>query len=327
MLRLLTLELSSNGVTAREAARDELASLLTREDRIVWVDLHDPTVDEARVLVEQFRFHPAAVEDALEEMVHPKIDDYGDYLYVVLHGILDEKLSVDGSVGMHEVDFFLGRRFLVTHHDKVSRSVQEVWDRTLRQPDLFRAGPDMLFQAVVERMIDRYLPIIEQFDERVDRMEEEIFSGHADASILERIFGYKRSALTLRRTVHPQREVVRNLSGGGYALLSREAQIQMRGVHDHLYTIAELIDSYRDLITGALEAHLSVTSNKLNQVMKRLTLITTTLMPIATIAGIYGMNVSDLPLAPGGGGFTMILALMAALGVVTVAFLKWKRWT
>ena len=326
MLRIQTLQQNVPGGAVREATLEELPKLLKQPSRVIWVDLHAPTPEEATVLLREFRFHPVAVEDALEDNVHPKVDDYGDYLYVVLHGVLDDKLSDEGSVDMHEVDFFLGKNFVVTHHEQHSRSIEKVWERVRRQPEFFVGGPDFMFHAVVEQMIDRYMPVIEAFDERIDELEDKVFQGEAGPKVLEQIFGFKRTSLKLRRTVHPQREVIRNLSVGQYPLISREAQILLRDVYDHLFTVAELIESYRDLLSGALDAHLSVTSNKMNEVMKTLTIITTVLMPIAVLSGIYGMNFDYMPFTGHWWGFFLVSAVMLSLGGSMVAFVIKRRW-
>lgn len=327
MLRIQTLQQNVPGGGVREATLEELPRLLVQQSRLVWLDLHAPTPEEAAVLLRVFRFHPVAVEDALEDNTHPKVDDYGEYLYVVLHGVLDDKLKEDdATVEMHEVDFFLGKNFLVTHHEQLSRSVEKVWDRMRRQPEFFVGGPDYIFQAIVEQMIDRYMPVIEAFDERIDELEDRVFEGKAGPKVLEQIFDYKRTSLKLRRTVHPQREVIRNLSAGQYPIISKEAQILLRDVYDHLFTVAELIESYRDLLSGALDAHLSVTSNKMNEIMKTLTIITTILMPIAVLSGIYGMNFDYMPFTKPVWGFFFVTTVMIALGGGMVAFVIRRGW-
>lgn len=326
VLRILTVQQNVPGGAAREASLEELHKLIAQQGRLVWVDLFNPTPEESAILLREFRFHPVSVEDALEDNVHPKIDDYQDYLYIVLHGVLDDTVGEAGEIAMHEVDFFLGKDFLVTHHDKPSRSIEKVWERVKRQPEFYVGGPDFMFQGVVETMVDRYLPLIEKFDERIDQMEDDVFAGRAGPEILERIFGYKRSSLQLRRTIHPQREVIRNLAAGQYRLISKEAQILLRDTYDHLFTVAELIESYRDLLSGALDAHLSVTSNRMNEVMKTLTIITTTLMPISVLSGIYGMNFDHIPFAKTPFGFLGAVAVMAGVGVGVMMWIRTKRW-
>ena len=326
MLRIQTIQQNVPGGAVREATLEELPKLLTQPARIVWVDLHAPTAEEAAVLLRVFRFHPVAVEDALEDNTHPKVDDYGEYLYVVLHGLLNETLTESGEVEMHEVDFFLGKNYLVSHHEQLSKSVEHVWERVKRQPEFFVNGPDFIFQKIVESMIDRYMPLIEAFDERIDTLEDLVFTGKAGPHVLETIFGFKRTSLKLRRTVHPQREVIRNLSAGQYALITREAQILLRDVYDHLFTVAELIESYRDLLSGALDAHLSVTGLKMNEIMKTLTIITTILMPIAVLSGIYGMNFEYIPFTSHWWGFFFVTAIMMSLGGCMVFFVIRRRW-
>lgn len=308
-----------------ELPLERVAATLESPGTVVWVDLEQPTPEEAAILRDVFRFHPLAIEDALVEQLHPKLDDYGSYLYVVLHGVLSGAVGDDGSIEQQEIDFFLGKGFLVTHHDKPSPSIAAVAERVGKQPERFQ-GADFVFAAVAEAMVDRFMPVVASFDDRIDSLEDDVFTGRASARVLERMFGYKRSALMLRRTMLPQREVIRNLSAGGYAQVSREAQLLLRDTHDHLFTIAEMIESYRDLIAGTMEAHLSVTSNKLNEVMKRLTIITTVLMPISLVTGVYGMNVSSMPGTTGPHAFWELLGGMGALGLVTVAFLRWRNW-
>ena len=326
MLRIVTLQQNVPGGAAREASVEELTKLLVQPGRLVWVDLHAPTPEEAAVLLRVFRFHPVSVEDALEDVLHPKVDDYGEYLYVVLHGVLADKILEDGTVEMHEVDFFLGRNFLVTHREQQSLSVEKTWERVKRQPELFVGGTDFVFQAVVEQMVDRYMPVIDGLDERIDGLQDQVFRGNAGPGALERIFDFKRTTLKLRRTIHPQREVIRNLSAGQYPLISREVQILLRDVYDHLFTVAELIETYRDLLAGALDAHLSVSSNRMNEVMKTLTIITTILMPMSVLSGIYGMNFDLIPLAKQPWGFFGVTALMVALGTGMIVYVRHRRW-
>lgn len=325
MLRIVTFsQMAPGGI--REASVEELPRLLAEQGRIVWVDLQSPNAEEAAVLLRVFRFHPVAVEDALEDVVQPKVDDYQTYLYIVLHGLLNDSLGEHGEVEMHEVDFFLGKAFLVTHHEQSSQSVERTWERVKRQPDFFLGGADFIFAAIVERMIDRYMPLIETFDERVDSLEDEVFGGRADQATLQTIFGYKRSSLMLRRTIHPQREVIRNLSAGQYPIISKEAQILLRDVYDHLFTIAELIESYRDLLAGTLDAHISVASNKLNVVMKRLTVITTILMIVSLFAGIYGMNFDHIPFSKPWWGFYAMMGFMLASAAATIGVMRLTKW-
>ena len=326
MLRILTIQQNVPGGAVREATLEELPKLLQQQSRLVWVDLHAPTAEEAAVLLRVFRFHPVAVEDALEDIVHPKVDDYGEYLYVVLHGVFEDKIGEDGTVEMHEVDFFVGRHFLVTHHERKSNSVEKIWERLKRQPEFYVGGTDFIFQGIVESMIDRYMPVIEAFDERIDELEDEVFKGTAGPKVLERIFGFKRTSLKLRRTIHPQREVIRNLSAGQYALISKEAQILLRDVYDHLFTVAELIETYRDLLAGALDAHLSVTSNKMNQIVKTLTIITTILMPLSVLTGIYGMNFDHIPFAKWQYGFHAMLVVVLGLAGSAGWYVRKSGW-
>lgn len=309
----------------REVPAGELPALIASPEGVFWADFEAPTEEEAHLLLDAFHFHPVAVEDALVDTLHPKVDDYGDYLYIVLHGVANEKVGADLAVDLQELDFFLGKRFLVTHHDARSASLAAARERLARKPESIH-GADGLFAAIVEALTDRYLPIIESFDDRIDALEDTVFEG-AGSAILEHVFAAKRSTLKLRRTIVPQREVIRNLSAGQYAIVGREARFQLRDVHDHLFTISEMVETYRDLLSGTLEAHLSVTSNRLNLVMKRLTVITTVLMVIATWTGVYGMNFDYMPFLHVHWGFWAFGGVMALSALATLAILRMLEWS
>jgi magnesium transporter len=301
-----------------------LPSLLARGSGLTWIDLDLPTPDEARILSDVFAFHPLAIENCLGEVVHPKIDDYPDYLYIVVHGVVAVDLAKE-AFRTEELDIFLGPRYLVTHHQEPRRSIEEVRERCRKRPDLLGRGSDFLLHDLLDAVVEHYQPALEQIESEIDRVEERIFSDPSQETLND-ILALKRDVLRLRRIIGPQKEAVNRLTRREFRLVSDAAIPYFRDVYDHLFRMQDLTEQYRDLITGAMEAYLSMVSNRLNTVMKALTAVSTVILPMSLIAGIYGMNFKRMPELEWPWGYPLALGLMAAVGLGLFAFFKTKRW-
>ena len=261
----------------------------------VWVDLIAPTPDDSRIL-EVFKFHELAIEDALMEIHHPKVESYGDVLYVILHGI-DFKAR-EHAFRTKDVDFFLGATYLVTVHEGISRSVGRVADICTRNERVLGEGPAALFHRIIDAMVDNYRPEVEKLGERLDDIEKEVFE-KPTRQLARRILDFKRDVASLRRVVMPQRDVVGRLARREFSLISEQLSYKFRDVHDHLVRLSDEAMFFQDRISSLLDAYLSNVSNQLNSVMKVLTVISTIFMPLTVLTGLYGMNV-PLPHLPGG---------------------------
>jgi magnesium transporter len=290
----------------------------------VWVDLDRPTPDEARILSDVFHFHELAIEDALSELHHPKVESYGDYLYLILHGI-DFKAS-EHCFTTKDIDFFLGAQYLVTVHPGVSRSIGKVGTVCNRDSRVLGEGPGMLLYRIVDTMVDNYRPEVEKLSEKLDGLEEEVFE-RPNTHLARMILNFKKDISSLRQTVLPQRDVVARLARREFPLISEQLSYGFRDVHDHLVRLADEAMFFQDRITSILDAHLSAVSNQLNQVMKVLTIIATLFMPLTVLTGMYGMNV-PLPHLPGGerAQFWWVCGIMIALSAGMLGFFRRKRW-
>ena len=290
----------------------------------VWVDLDQPTPEEAGVLSAVFHFHELAIEDALSELHHPKIESYGDYLYLILHGI-------DFSASEHcfrtqDIDFFLGSQYLVTVHPGVSRSIGKVGGVCARDDRILAEGPGMLLYRIVDTMVDNYRPEVDKLSETLDELEDEVFE-KPNTQLSRRILNFKKDISSLRQVVLPQRDVVGRLARREFPLISEQLAYGFRDVHDHLVRLSDEAMFFQDRITSILDAHLSAVSNQLNQVMKVLTIIATLFMPLTFVTGLYGMNV-DLPHF-GLGGTTMfwvLMFLMLGISIGMLMFFRARRW-
>jgi magnesium transporter len=308
------------GATSQEPTLDP-AWLRPDSGVAVWVDLSGPTEEEFKILSEPFHFHPLAIEDAVARVHQPKVEPYNGYLYMVLHGI-DFKAS-QHHFATHDTDFFLGSNYLVTVHDGETRTVQEMHVLCARNAHVLGEGPVALTHRIVDAMVDHYRPEVEKLENRLDAMEEAVF-GHPGRHVIREILGLKRDITSLRRVVMPQRDIVARLARREFAMISDEMAYRFRDVHDHLVRLTDEALIYQDRVTSILDAHLSNQSNRLNEVMKVLTFITTIAVPFTVMGGLYGMNVK-LPGVAGDGNphaFWWILGGTALFVVLMLVVLR-----
>jgi magnesium transporter len=290
----------------------------------VWVDLSAPTPDEAKMLTEIFHFHELAIEDALAEIHNPKVESYGDYLYLILHGI-DFRARAH-EFATQEVDFFLGPQYLVTFHSGTSRSIQRISEVCTRSDRILGEGPSALLYRIIDTMVDNYRPEVDKLAGRLDKLEKEVFE-RPRHTLVKRILDFKRDVASLRRVVIPQRDAIAGLARREFPQISEALSYRFRDVHDHVVRLSDEAIYFQDRISSLLDAHLSNVSNQLNGVMKVLTIISTIFMPMTVLTGLYGMNVT-LPHLPGGdpAAFWWILGIMAAITTVMLVFFRRKGW-
>ena len=290
----------------------------------VWVDLTSPTPEEARILVDVFRFHDLAIEDALTEIHHPKVESYGSYLYLILHGI-DFRES-EHCFKTQDVDFFLGEQYLVTIHPGHSRSLTDMRSVCQRNDRALGEGPAALMHRIIDAMVDHYRPEIDELNERLDKLETEIFE-QPNANLARQILNFKADISSLRRVVLPQRDAIARLSRREFGLISESMAYRFRDVHDHLVRLVDEAIFFQDRVSSLLDAHLSMVSNRLNSVMKVLTIIATIFMPLTVLTGMWGMNV-PLPHLPGGdpAQFWWVAGLMLVMSGIMLWYFRKQRW-
>jgi magnesium transporter len=302
----------------------ERAWLAPASGVVLWVDLAAPSIPESLILSDTFSFHPLSVEDARSSLQYPKAEAYDGYLYVILHGL--HFSGQDHCFSTHDVDFFVGPNYLVTVHDGDSVPINELREHGVRNPKIVGEGPVPLLHRIVDRMVDAYRPEMEKLEDRLEELEKEIFDDPRP-QLVRQILDEKRQVAGLRRIITPQRDVVGRLARRDFLDVSTEMSFRFRDVYDHLVRIADDVMIFQDRITGMLEAHLSNVSNRLNEVMKVLTILSTIFMPLTLLTGAYGMNV-PLPHLPGGERmqFWWLAGISLAVVVVMLAMFRRKRW-
>ncbi len=305
---------------------DQLPELLKDPASVIWVDMESPTEADERVLLDVFKFHPLTVEDCHENRHYPKIEEFPGYLYFIVHGVRAD--TSPDRFNTIELDGFLGRNYVITYHHDSFRSIKNVKQLLRTSPILCRRGPAFLCHQILDQIVDFYSPVLDDFDERIDRLEEEIFNlKQPNNQILSQIMELKRSVLRMRRISVKQMDVILRMSRGEFPdLIPEDMRPFYRDVHDHLTRVVDLAESYRDLISGSLEAYLSVISNRMNEIMKVLTIFSAIMLPLTFIAGVYGMNFDNMPELHSRYGYFATLAIMIIVAFGMLFFFWWRGW-
>jgi magnesium transporter len=312
-------------------------------DIIAWVDLSEPTEEEETTILESiFHFHPLAIEDCRREKLTPergdhlpKVEDYGSYLFSVINPIETDESGTPTASGRdirtHQLNVFLGESYIVTHHYEQSHSINTGMTSCERNENLLKRGPDYLYHLILDDIVDQYTPMLDGFDQEIDRLEDEVFRRPNQRTLL-RILGMKRKVFSLRRITMYQREMVYRLSRGEFELINQDEIAYYRNVFDHMVRAAELAESYRDAMTSLLDAYLSMTSNRMNEIMKVLTMFSTFFLPLTFIAGLYGMNFDpnaspyNMPELRWFYGYPFALVLMLVIGIAMYIYFRKKKW-
>jgi len=308
---------------------EEFTTALGDDSGLLWVDLVDEPPDVcAPILRDTFGFHQLAVEDALEESHVPKVDDWGQYIYLVLHALVFDPLNAQPLTTL-ELDIFVGHNYLVTYQAQPLAAIDRMWAACQRDERHLQNGVGHLLYRVADELVADYMPAIERIDEAIDQIEDQVFN-NPTPSMLEHIFVLKRALLHLRRIIAPQREVLNKLARGDYAVLDVEERIFFRDVYDHLVRLYDIAESLRDLVGSALETYLSVVNNRMNEVMKTLTVITTLFLPITFLVGFFGTNffqaVAPLNAFTDRSAFVLFMAAMLLLPTGMYAWMRKRAW-
>lgn len=269
---------------------DKIGEAITDQTCTLWVDIERPDLDLPRIEAlfrDVFAFHPLAIEDALKESHVPKLDDWGNYLYLVFHG-LDFDPDTD-HLRLHELDLFLGMNYLVSCHAVPMKPIDTLRRQIERDPERGCKGPDHLLYHILDLGTEEYLSAITHLDEAIDTAQEEVFEAPTPET-LQQIFRVKRSAVKVHRILSPQREVLNRLARDAYPQIDAPDRVYFRDVYDHLVRLHDISETLRDLVSGALDTYLSAISNRTNDIMKTFTLVTVMFLPMSFLAGFFGMN-------------------------------------
>jgi len=303
----------------------DLPDLLKEQTSVIWVDMEQPTEADERVLLDVFNFHPLTVEDCRENRHYPKIEEFDGYIYFIVHGVTAD--TSPERFNTIELDGFLGSNYVITYHHDTFRSINNVKQLLRTTTVACQRGAPFLLHQILDQVVDFYSPVLDDFDDRIDKIEDDIFTlKRPNNEILSQIMDMKRSVLRLRRISVKQMDILHRMSRGEFSLISDEMRPFYRDVYDHLVRVVDLAESYRDLISGSLEGYLSVVSNRLNEIMKVLTIFSAIMLPLTFIAGIYGMNFENMPEIHSRYGYYTVWAIMILVAVGMLYFFKRRGW-
>jgi magnesium transporter len=302
-----------------KAIKDHLA-----RDHFFWLDLTAPSEDEIERLRELFQFHPLALEDTLHFGQRPKLDDYGDYVFLIFYGAREDD---EEHLQLQEVQMFVSGKYLVTVHQD---PLPALADQQSRLEGQVLHSEQFLIYRVFDALTDSFFPPLARMDDEIDELEDAILAGPSDTQ-LQRLFGLKRTLVAMRKVVTPQRDIfarsidqLADLRG-----LQLDERDYFRDVYDHLIRISDLIDSYRDLLSGSTDLYLSTVSNRQNEVMKQLAIVGTIFLPLSFITGFFGMNFGWLVnkgIAPTWTFFVLGVGSMLGTCVLLWRFFKRRGW-
>lgn len=312
-----------DGLCHLDVPLSALATQLANSKATVWLDLAAPDEAELALLTTVFSFHPLAIEDVVRQQQRPKVDRYEGYYFVVFYSACYEEETA--RIKLQPLNLFIGPNYLVSIHGEPIEIVAATAVRWQAPNSPLGRNVGALVYALLDAIVDEYFPLVDALADRVDALEEQIFENFSDKAI-ENIFGLKKDLLALRRVMAPERDVINIMLRREIPVFSAEDTVYLQDVYDHVIRVAESLDTYRDLLSSALDSFLSVQSNRLNQVVKVLTITSIVLMSSALIAGIYGMNFDFMPELHWRYGYLWALGLMVAISGALIGFFRYKDW-
>lgn len=305
---------------------EEMRETLKDERALLWVDMFDVDDADIDLLTAVFGLHPLTVEDIILPNARPKVEKFRDYVFLIMFTLESQNGAQKERVKATELDCCLGRNFLLTFHSQQPLTpLAACKERIKKQSPMIMHGADMLLYAILDSCVDSYFPVINTFDNLVDEMSDELFRDPTQDT-LRKIYNLKNEVMYLRRTIGPQADVISLMARGDFELILPANVIYFRNIYDNLVRLNDIVGTSRDIITGAMEAYVSVVSNRLNEIMKTLTVIATIMMPLTLIASIYGMNFKHMPELESRLGYPVIMALMVLVAIAMVVYFKRKKW-
>ncbi len=301
----------------------DISELRAEDQNIIWADVSDPTSQDFEELAEEFGFHHLSIEDCQNAHQRPKVEEYSGYYFIVLYEA--ELAGSNDRLELRELNIFLGKNYLVTVHSRPIRAIETAKRLWHEWTDRAEQGSGLVAYLLIDAIVDDYLPLLDIISERMDDLEDSIF-GEFRAEAIQEIFSIKKKLLYLRRSITPLRDVFNTMLRREQPIFPRETHVYFQDVFDHLIRVADTIDTLRDMLSSTMDAYLSVSANRMNQVMKRLTSISTILMSVTLIAGIYGMNFIFMPELRWRFGYVFALLSMVIVGLALYVYLKKVKW-
>lgn len=312
----------------KELSLKEITKWDSKSEENLWIDLWNEDEETSNIILKDiFNFHPLSIEDCLkyvkQDVVHfPKIDNYEDYIFIVFNSI--SKDIPDYKI--FSLSCFIGNNYIITIHNENEKNSVLENSHTVNKETLLRKGPDYTLHIILDEIVDRYYPLIDHTEDEIDKLEEDIFEKNPDNKLLHTILNFKKSILNIRKITSYQKEILFRLSRGDYGIIDNKESIYYRNVYDHLVRISDTTETLRELLSGILDSYLSIVNNKLNGIIKVLTIFATIILPLNLVTGIYGMNFDFIPLLHNDFGFIITIISMLIVVTLMLFWFKRKKW-
>ncbi|GEA14765.1 magnesium transport protein CorA [Moorella sp. E308F] len=291
-----------------------------QSEEFTWLDLVQPAPAELDLLTDLFHFHPLAVEDCRHPHYRPGIAQYDEYAFLTLRCVKAGQRSLTTALNV-----FLGPRYIVTVHQEELEFVTKLWRQYRQDPQLFQKGTDFILYSLLEPLTETFFTFFDRTEGKIEYLEEEVFR-RPTRQILNQVFTLRRQAIKLRKILGAQRDILNLLAYPEFKLVKPENRVFFLDIYNEMLRLIDQVETFHDLASSTLEIYLSLTSNRLNEIMKVLTVITTIMMPLTLIAGIYGMNFRYMPELEWRYGYFTVLGVMAMLAGVMLFFFRRKGW-
>ncbi len=303
----------------------EIQEALKEPSSMLWVDMEEIDDLDIDLLTNVFNLHPLTVEDFILPNARPKVEKFKDYIFLIMFSIEPRDKANGSKIKTIELDCCLGKNFLITVRTAPINSFSVTKERVKKQSPVIMNGSDFLLYSIIDSVVDSYFPVIDTFDNLVDEMSDELFKDPTQDT-LRKIYHLKNEVMFLRRTIGPQADVMALITRGDFEYITPQNAIYFRNIFDNLVRLNDIVGTSRDIITGAMEAYVSVVSNRLNEIMKTLTVIATIVMPLTLVASIYGMNFKYMPELSSKYGYPSVLGFMVVISVLLLYYFKRKKW-
>lgn len=307
-------------------SRERMFAALGEKGGLLWVDLEVPTEFESDSLVEIFNFHPLAVEDCITDQSQPKVDDYEDYLFLVVHALAIKQNGTQKELKTAELDIFVGENYVVTVHQEPLSCISQVRDLAVKKPNsALGDGSDVLVHLILDHLVDNYLPVLGDYDVRIDFLERDMFN-HTSKDFLQTLLQVKQDVFDLRRIIGPQRDTLYSLTRTPNRFIKQKHLMYFRDIYDHLFRIHGMAEVYHENLNNILQVYFSYSSFRLNEVLKHLTVLATVTMPPVIVASVYGMNFKHMPELQWPFGYFFALGLCFFSSFAMFLWMKLKKW-
>lgn len=316
-----------SGTIVSDFPIEQLSTAIQDGNANLWIDMLEPTGEEcSRILEEIFNFHPLAVEDATSSLLVPKINDYRRYLFLVIHNVYPGSRLVD--LVSSEMDIFLGPNYIVTMHQRSMVSIETLWDEVFHEEGGLAHSPALLLYEILDRQVDRFARLLDQFEAELERLGDVIFleGPESDGDLLDEILTAKSSALRLTRVLRPQRDMMNRLVNTDYNVVPSSARVYFADVYDHLVRMVGLVEGMQELSRSTVDIYLALANNRMNEIMKVLTIMSTIFIPLSFFAGVYGMNFDFMPELHWRWAYPLLWLVFIATAATLLRFFRKWRW-